>query len=249
MSTFVSAIVRLQPNIASLYRQLTQEADAVVRGLSSERAGALADELCSLPPQQSIQSSPAWDLVNSEAPAWRNLLPAQDVAALDRGDLAAGDLGAAFDRLSVSLAREERLLVAEASVDALRELGCAINRVDGERTSAIEATRGHETFLVVVQDEGAVVTDHAGLADGSCTDRQRDFVEAMSRRGVLFDDQATVQHHDPRGGAPIANAHRAGGASLAHGAVLHGDGSSGARERAAQRGARRRARVAEGGSR
>jgi hypothetical protein len=42
-----------------------------------------------------------------------------------------------------------------------------------------------------------------------------------------MDEEFTAQHHDPRGGSPIANAAREGEASLAAGAVISGDAQHG----------------------
>jgi hypothetical protein len=151
------------------------------------------------------------------------LLPAPDVLALQNAHELPATLGSVLEQISETLAAQERLIVADSSADVLANLGYDVIRVDGERTSAIEGRRDHETFLVVIGPQGAVTTDHAGLVDDTCTDRQRDYVEEMERRGVLFDDEIVVQHHDPRGGSPIANS--AGADSLAAGAVALGDRS------------------------
>ena len=223
MSTYRASTASLNASVASVYSTASNEHAAVLQGMCSASAVALSSELSTTPPITVPDLQQAWAKVDATLPGWQQHLPDSARAALDAAQRHPRGLSTALDQVAQALAAQERLVVADVTLAALTDLGYSVQRVDGARTSAIEARRGHETFLVVSEDQGKVTTDHAGLADDSCNDRQREFVEAMKRRGVLFEDEITVQHHDPRGGSPIANAARAGGSNLAEGAVLDGD--------------------------
>ena len=223
MSTYRSSTATLNASIVGIYGNVSNEHEAVLHGLCSANAVALSAEIRIAPPTTLPQIEDTCTRIDQALPEWRAFLPASAAAALGSARHEPHGLNHALDLVARVLAAQERLAMADTSITALGSLGYSVQRVDGKRTSAIEARRGHETFLVVVEEQGKVTTDHAGLADDSCNDQQRGFVEAMHLRGVLFDDQISVQHHDPRGGSPIANAARAGGPSLAHGAVLDGD--------------------------
>jgi hypothetical protein len=124
---------------------------------------------------------------------------------------------------------ETRLHLASLVSTSLTGLGYALERVDGSRTTAFEARpanqpdRAHEVLLVVLDDDGRFETDHLGLADGTCNDIQRGFINAMEVQGALFEEDVNVQHHDPRGGSPITIARRRDSENLARGAALEGD--------------------------
>jgi len=138
---------------------------------------------------------------------------------------AAEHLGAAIATPEV----ETRLRFADLTGDALGSLGYAFERVDGLRTTAFEARpanqpdRAHEVLLVVLDDDGKWETDHVGLVGETCNTIQRELVDEMELRGGSFDEDVNVQHHDPRGGSPVAIARAHDRTSLARGAVLAGD--------------------------
>lgn len=220
MSTYRSSTTALNASVAGAYDLFEGQYDALLAGMCSTDVVELAHTLERTP--SSIDAA-AWSRVDAALPGWAEHLPtgsAGTMAAARAGDIA---LPTALKAVALDLASMERRAVATASASALADLGYSVQTAEGRQTSAVEARRGHETFLVVVGDQGQIDTDHVGLADDSCNDRQRDFVDAMGRRGVLFDENAAVQHHDPRGGSPVANAARAGGTSLAEGAVIDGD--------------------------
>jgi hypothetical protein len=223
MSTYRSATASLSPSVANLHALVSSEHEAVLHGLCSANAAALATEFSLAPVATAPQIESAWARIDHALPGWQQYLPAPALAALTSARHEPLGIDGALTTVAHALAAQERLAMADISREVLAEQGCSTVRVDGGRTSAIQASRGHETFLVVIEDQGSITMDHAGLADATCNDRQRDFVEAMSKRGVAFGDEVMVQHHDPRGGSPIVNASRAGGTSLAHGAVLDGD--------------------------
>lgn len=218
MSTYRSSTTELNASVAGAYDLFEGQYDALLAGMCSTDVVELAHIVAHTPNTSSV-----WSQVDTALPGWAEHLPATSVdtmAAARAGDIA---LPTALKTVALDLASMERRAVATASVSALTDLGYSVQTAEGRQTSAVEARRGHEAFLVVVGDQGRIETDHVGLADSSCNDRQRDFVEAMERRGVLFDEDVTVQHHDPRGGSPVDNAARAGGISLAEGAVIDGD--------------------------
>jgi len=220
MSTYRSSTAALDVSVAGAYDLFEGQYDALLAGMCSADVAQLAHDVARIPDPL---GAPAWSLVDAGMPGWADHLPADTVGAMDAARAGDIPLPAVLNEIAIDLAAMERHAVADASASALADLGYAVQRADGGRTSAVEARRGHETFLVVVGEQGRIETDHVGLADDSCNDRQRDFVEAMERRGVLFGDEVTVQHHDPRGGSPVAQAVRAGGRSLAEGAVIDGD--------------------------
>ena len=117
----------------------------------------------------------------------------------------------------------ERLAVAEAMSLGLTELGYNLICAEGSYTSAIEASRGHEKVLVIVNDGGEVTTDWVGLTDHRCVDRQSDLKEAVARHGVDLSETKASLHHDSRGGQTIAAAARQHAESLAEGAVQHAE--------------------------
>lgn len=128
---------------------------------------------------------------------------------------------------------ETRLRFADLTGNALGRLGYAFERVDGLHTTAFEARpanqpdRAHEVLLVVLDDHGKWETDHVGLFGDSCNTIQRELVDEMEARGGTFDEEVNVQHHDPRGGSPVAIARAHDRTSLARGAVLAGDAGGG----------------------
>ena len=220
MSTYRSSTTAFNASVAGPYDLFEGQYDALLAGTCSTNVVELAHALERTP---NAVGASAWSRVEAALPGWAEHLPAASagmMAAARAGDIA---LPTALNAVAFDLAAMERRAVATASASALTDLGYSVQTAEGRQTSAVEARRGHETFLVVVGDQGRIDTDHVGLADGSCNDRQRDFVEAMGRCGVLFDENVAVQHYDPRGGSPVANAARAGGTSLAEGAVIDGD--------------------------
>jgi hypothetical protein len=247
MSTYRSSTTALNASVAGAYDLFEGQYDALLAGMCSTNVVDLAHTLERTP---SAVDASSWSRVEAALPSWAEHLPAASVgtmAAARAGDIA---LPTALHQIAFDLASMERRALATASVSALTDLGYSVQTAEGQQTSAVEARRGHETFLVVVGDQGRIETDHVGLADDSCNDRQRDFVEAMGRRGVMFDENVTVQHHDPRGGSPVANAARAGGTSLAEGAVIDGDSRPSAFTTTLyQTKATSSTRVAEGGQR
>jgi hypothetical protein len=220
MSTYRSTTAALNASVAGAYNLFEGQYDALLAGMCSTNVAQLAHKVARIPNTLDTQ---VWSQVDAAMPGWEEHLPATSIGTMAAARAGEITLPAALNAVATDLASMERRAVAAASRSALTHLGYSVQSAEGLNTSAVEARRGHETFLVIVGDQGRIETDHVGLSDDSCNNRQSDFVEAMELRGVLFDEEATVQHHDPRGGSPVTNAARAGGASLAEGAVIDGD--------------------------
>lgn len=220
MSTYRSSSAAFSANVAGTYDLAEGEYDAILHGMCSANVIALAHDVSTT----SMIDSLAWSRIETALPDWQAHLPSRSrdaLAAAQAGDI---PLPVALASVAQELGALERLALADISVAVLADMGILFpDRVDGNHTSAIEAGIGHATMLVRVGDQGAIETEYIGLADGSCNDIQNEFVERMCARGVLFDEQANVQHHDPRGGTLAQQAARAGGASKAAALVVDGD--------------------------
>lgn len=126
--------------------------------------------------------------------------------------------------LSASIAVPEvgtRLQFAALAGQALGDLGYVFERADVKGATAFVASpanqpaRAHEKLAFAIDAQGRFEMDHLGLGDGSCETAQRELVDAMESAGLLFGDEVTEHHGDPRGGTLIANADKADGGSLA----------------------------------
>jgi guanyl-specific ribonuclease Sa len=115
----------------------------------------------------------------------------------------------------------ERRVILNASAQSLRKSGYNLVVADGESVSAIEASKGHEKLLVLIENGGRITSDHMGVADDNCEAIQRRFEEGMREFGVstLGAPLRKHRHHDPRGGELIAEAGRQREKNLAAGIV------------------------------
>lgn len=219
MSSTRQSTTRLQVDIARLVDVVGAEHEAVLSGMCSRDVVRLAHEVSALPLDPAEEAR----RLDASLPEWRKLLPDGTANALLDANADASSIHLALNAAAAALAAQERSIVAAVSHATLTEQGYEVIRADGAHTTAIEAHRGHETYLVVVGDQGTIVTDHAGLADGACEDRDESFVAALAEHGVLLVTNESTVHGDSRGGTPILAAARAGVQSLAHGAVIAGD--------------------------
>jgi hypothetical protein len=209
--------------------------DAILAGTTSATLNAAAARLRSLAPTSLAEAT---RLVTEEAALLPAALPAPTARAvrgltLELGraasatpaerarlaEAAAPRLARAVTGAAAEFGRVERVVVTEGLAAGLRDLGYSLTRASGAATSAIEASRGHEKVLVVVEDGGMVTTDWAGLRDGRCLDRQAELEAAAGRYGIDLGETKPSLHHDPRGGQTIAAAGRRHAANLAEGAV------------------------------
>lgn len=222
MSTYTASTITIDADLVGLAGDVLAEYDALRHGMCSRDAAALGSELAAVP----LTADSAWARVDQVLPSWRQHLPAPAIEALESARTGSIPLVEALSTVTSQLGAMERLATASLSADSLAGRGYTVERVDGLLTSAVEASRGDEKLLVVVTDGGRVVTDHAGTVGDECVDRQAEYIEAMSERGVLFSEEIAVRHDDPRGGSPITVASRVRSGSLAQGAVLEGDQGS-----------------------
>lgn len=227
MSTYNTSTTSINTSVAALAGSVRAECSVLLHGMCSTKVAALSAEVAGTEGMTHINVQSTWARIDQVLPNWSIELPSTSVTALMAARAGELTVTQALGTVTQNLAALERVAVADMSANVLDRLGYALQRADGHHTSAIEARRGHETFLVVVGDKGQVTTDHAGMGDDTCTERQREYVEGMRLQGALMDEEFTAQHHDPRGGSPIANAAREGEASLAAGAVISGDAQHG----------------------
>ncbi|MDR0434213.1 MAG: hypothetical protein LBH21_04005 [Gracilibacteraceae bacterium] len=111
--------------------------------------------------------------------------------------------------------------VTAAAIKSLEHLGYSLTTESNEIMTGIEASAGHVKLLMLIENNGRISTDWAGLADGSCEARQRSLEKEMGERGVEFKRPFyRSRHDDPRGGELIAMAGRRRASSLARGILL-----------------------------
>jgi hypothetical protein len=223
MSTYRSSATAFNVNVASAYDLAAGEYDSLLHGMCSANIAVLSHDVSttSIP---HIPDASEWSRVDAVMPNWQAHLPKASLDVMTAARAGDVPLPAALATVAQELGSLERLALTDISMAVLADMGVASpERVDGRRTSAIEAGVGHATMLIRVGDQGALETEYIGLADGSCNDIQEEFVERMRTRGALFDEQVNVQHHDPRGGTLAQDAGRVGGPSRAAALVFDGD--------------------------
>jgi hypothetical protein len=102
--------------------------------------------------------------------------------------------------------RATRDLTAEAVTGAAAELGYTYSSYRGATATGVELWRGDELLLLRIHDGGVVESDHLGLTDSSCGDRQRELEAAVARRGVTFTGRKQYNHGSRVGGDLITAA-------------------------------------------
>ncbi|HXT90811.1 MAG TPA: hypothetical protein VN714_16275 [Trebonia sp.] len=115
-------------------------------------------------------------------------------------------LAAAVSVADSVIAGATRDLTVEAFTGAAAELGYTYSTCRGAAVTGVELWRDNELLLLRVHDGGAVESDHAGLADASCGDRQRELEVAVARRGITFTGRKQYNHGAQAGGDLIATA-------------------------------------------
>jgi hypothetical protein len=156
------------------------------------------------------------------------------VAAAARSDLAA-----AIAAAGSVIAGATRDLTVEVFTGAAAELGYSASTCRGTTVTGIELWRDNELLLLRIHDGGAVESDHAGLADASCGDRQRELEAVVARRGITFTGRKQYNHGAPGGGDLIAAAVARHDSSLARATVADAE-QTGQQVRAGNQAASRR---------
>lgn len=129
-------------------------------------------------------------------------------------------LDAALATASTAIGAATRDITTEAFTEAGRELGYTVAVCRGDSATGIELRRGHEIVLMRVENDGAVESDHAGLADSTCGDHQRELEEAAARRGVVITRREEHHHFSAGGGGLIQAAGARRDSSLARAVAL-----------------------------
>lgn len=143
-------------------------------------------------------------------------LTGQPAALLSvRSDLAEAALTA-----NTAIDTATRDLTVAAFAEAAVELGYTVLPERGAEVTGLELRRDNELLLLRVHDGGLVESDHAGLADARCGDRQRELEEGAARRGVLLTNRKQHEHGSYQGGELIAAAAVRGEVNLARATVV-----------------------------
>jgi hypothetical protein len=129
------------------------------------------------------------------------------------------ELASAVTMASSAIAGATRDVTAEAFAEAGTELQYAVSVCRGTTATGVELRRAHEVMLLRIHDGGLVESDHAGLVDSTCGDRQRQLEEAVARRGVELTGRKQLNHGAFHGGELISTAVSRGDQSLARATV------------------------------
>lgn len=147
-----------------------------------------------------------------------NAEPAADSGALTSS--AQAGLADALATADAVIAAATRDITAEAFAAAGAELGYAVSVCRGDLATGIELRREHEILLLRVDDGGSVESDHAGLVDATCGDRQVELERAAARRGIALTRRDQDDHGTADGGKLIRAAAARRDPSLARATVL-----------------------------
>jgi hypothetical protein len=132
-------------------------------------------------------------------------------------------LSEAVSTAEASIANATRALTADAFAQAGTGLGYTVSVCAGNSTTGVELRRNHELILLRIRNGGAVESDHAGLKDATCGDRQRDLEQAAARLGITVADRRQRDHGLAVGGDLITAAARLHDTSLARATVRDGE--------------------------
>ncbi len=116
-----------------------------------------------------------------------------------------------------------RDVTADAFAEAGRELQYTVSLCRGTSATGLELRRANEVMLLRIHDGGAIESDHAGLVDNSCTDRQRMLEEAVARRGIVLTGREQLNHGTYNGGDLISAAVSLADPSLARATVTNAE--------------------------
>lgn len=230
MSTRVTASTRMSAACQQLLRErldLTLDATIELGNLNM----IMETEQVSLPSlREIITAEPVSMTLGTLVPDLfehtRGLLAAEESAAESAADpralasLAQAGLADALAAAGAVIADTTRDITAEAFAEAGAELGYAVSVCRGDVATGIELRREHEIVLLRVEDGGSVESDHAGLADGTCGDRQRELEQAAARRGITLTHRDQEDHGTAAGGKLILAAAARRDPSLARATAL-----------------------------
>lgn len=129
------------------------------------------------------------------------------------------ELASAVSVANATIAGATRDITAEAFTEAAKELQYSVSVCRGATATGIELRRANELMLLRIHDGGAIESDHAGLADATCGDRQRELEEAAARRGIDLTGRKQLNHGSFNGGELISAAAARHDPSLARATV------------------------------
>ena len=135
------------------------------------------------------------------------------------------ELASAVTTARSAIAGATRDVTADAFAEAGRELQYAVSLCRGTSATGIELRGPNEVMLLRIHDGGTIESDHAGLVDNSCTDRQRELEEAVARRGIVLTGRKQLNHGAYNGGDLISTAASLGDPSLARATVTSAERS------------------------
>jgi hypothetical protein len=228
MSTrVITSNTRLYAACAELAREKLHLGAAATLDLSGLRATVTATGRIGLPAlQQMISAEPVRLTLDGLAPAAfesaRQLLsgPRSGVARDATAASAQASLTLAVTQASAAIGAVRRDITAGAFAEAGAELGYKVDVCRGDIATGIEMRRGHEVVLMRLDDTGGVESDHAGLDDNTCGDRQRELEAAAARKGVVVTDRDEEHHASAGGGLLIRTAAARRDPSLARAIAL-----------------------------
>lgn len=128
-------------------------------------------------------------------------------------------LAEAIDTAGAVIAAEIRNVTADVFAAAGADLGYVVSVCAGATVTGLELRRDHELIVLRVHDGGLIESDHAGLADSLCADRQLALEHAATRRGMSLIDRRVSQHGAVTGGSLISAAVATKDPSLARAVV------------------------------
>ena len=231
MSTRVSASAR----ISAACRQLVNQRLNIALGSSVDLGQvntALDSGRIDLPTLQGMLTGEISGVLSTLAPVpftrARDILTRPQMASVNPSALmlsARTELASAVSVASSAIAGATRDLTAEAFTEAGHELQYSVSMCRGATTTGIELRRATEVVLVRIHDGGLVETDHAGLVDSTCADRQHELEEAVARRGIELTRRTQKNHGAYNGGELIGAAASRGDPSLARATVTDAEQS------------------------
>ena len=154
--------------------------------------------------------------------AARDILAADGTPGTETSELAAAaqaELADAFQFSRDAMAHTARDITAEVFAAAGRDLSYTVSLCQGTTATGVEMRRGHEVMLLRVHDSGRIESDHAGLLDATCGDRQRELEHAAAQRGIVITGRQQDEHGSAKGGQLIRSAAAHRGMPLAQATV------------------------------
>ncbi len=102
------------------------------------------------------------------------------------------------------LAGDEQLIVTDAFVETLVEMGFEVHQNRNAEASMIWAASGEDAVAVEIGIDGQIGIDHAGCATDSCVPVQDLLLDGVAARGVHIDmDRALTDEHHRRAGGSL----------------------------------------------